>query len=197
GEIVNKNGAPGFEGYYKNEEANAERVRHGWYWSGDLGYRDDAGWLYFGGHDFEWIRVDGENFAAAPVERILARHAAVVLAAVYAVPDEEVGDQVMATLLLRPGTAFDPDDFDEFLAEQTDLGTKWSPRFVRVTEDMPVTESQKPLKRQLRRERWDTGDAVYWRPTKGATLRLMTAADRDALFAEFARHGRSGVLDMV
>ncbi|MFA5885482.1 MAG: AMP-binding protein [Acidimicrobiia bacterium] len=196
GEIVNKNGAPGFEGYYKNEEANAQRIRNGWYWTGDLGYRDDAGWMYFGGRDFEWIRVDGENFAAAPIERILARHAAVVLAAAYAVPDEEVGDQVMATLLVRPGADLDPEDFDEFLGEQTDLGTKWSPRYVRVTEDMPVTESQKPLKRQLRRERWDTDEIVLWRPSKGAPLQPMTAADRDALHAEFERHGRLAALDV-
>jgi len=196
GEIVNKNGAPGFEGYYKNDEANAQRIRNGWYWTGDLGYRDDAGWMYFGGRDFEWIRVDGENFAAAPIERILARHAAVVLAAVYAVPDEEVGDQVMATLLVRPGTEFDPEDFDEFLGEQTDLGTKWSPRYVRVTEDMPVTESQKPIKRQLRRERWDTDEVVFWRAGKGAPLQRMAPADRDALHAEFERHGRVAALDV-
>jgi len=196
GEIVNKNGAPGFEGYYKNDEANAQRIRNGWYWTGDLGYRDDAGWMYFGGRDFEWIRVDGENFAAAPIERILARHASVVLAAVYAVPDEEVGDQVMATLLVRPGTEFDPEDFDEFLGEQTDLGTKWSPRYVRVTEDMPVTESQKPIKRQLRRERWDTDEVVFWRAGKGAPLQRMAPADRDALHAEFERHGRVAALDV-
>jgi len=196
GEIVNKNGAAGFEGYYKNDEANAARIRNGWYWTGDLGYRDDAGWAYFGGRDFEWLRVDGENFAAAPIERILARHSDVVLAAVYSVPDEEVGDQVMATLLVRPGTAFDPDDFDDFLGEQTDLGTKWSPRYVRITEDMPVTESQKPIKRQLRRERWETDEPVFWRPAKGASLRAMTAADRDALHAEFERRDRLSALDV-
>ena len=197
GEIVNKNGAKGFEGYYNNDEANAQRIRNGWYWTGDLGYRDEAGYLYFGGRDFEWIRVDGENFAAAPIERILARHSSVVLAAVYAVPDEEVGDQVMATLLVKPGTVFDQEDFDEFLGEQTDLGTKWSPRYVRITEDMPVTESQKPIKRQLRRERWDTDEPVYWRPAKGAPLRLMTASDREALHAEFTRHGRLAALDVI
>jgi fatty-acyl-CoA synthase len=195
GEIVNKHGAPGFEGYYKNDEANAARIRNGWYWTGDLGYRDEDGWAYFGGRDFEWLRVDGENFAAAPIERILARHHDVVLAAVYAVPDEEVGDQVMATLLVRPGTGFDPDDFDEFLGEQTDLGTKWSPRYVRITEDLPVTESQKPLKRQLRRERWDTDEPVFWRPTKGEPLRAMTDADRAGLEAEFETRGRLASLD--
>ncbi|MEI8001996.1 MAG: AMP-binding protein [Actinomycetes bacterium] len=196
GEIVNQRGAASFEGYYHNDDANSQRIRHGWYWSGDLGYRDDAGWVYFGGRDFEWLRVDGENFAAAPIERILARHPAVVLAAVYAVPDEEVGDQVMATLLVRDPADFDPAEFDAFLAAQSDLGTKWAPRYVRVTTELPVTESQKPLKRQLRRERWDTTDAVSWRPAKGQPLQPMTGADRSALLAAFARHGRSGALDV-
>ena len=60
-----------FEGYYNNPEADAERTRNGWYWSGDLGYRDDDGVFYFAGRTGDWLRVDGENFAAAPVERIL------------------------------------------------------------------------------------------------------------------------------
>jgi len=170
GEIVNKKGAAGFEGYYKNDEANAQRVRAGYYWTGDLGYRDEQGFFYFAGRDFEWLRVDGENFAAAPVERILARHPDVVLAAVYAVPDEDVGDQVMAALQLRPGVTFDAAAFDRFLAEQPDLGTKWSPRYVRITETLPMTETQKVLKRVLRRERWEVPDPLYWRPHKGDAL---------------------------
>ena len=73
GEIVSRNGAARFEGYYANDEAEAERTRGGWYWSGDLGYRDEAGLFYFAGRPADWLRVDRENFAAAPVERILAR----------------------------------------------------------------------------------------------------------------------------
>ena len=86
GEIVSRNGAPRFEGYYANEEAEAERTRGGWFWSGDLGYRDEAGFFYFAGRPADWLRVDGENFAAAPVERILARFPGVVTAAVYPGP---------------------------------------------------------------------------------------------------------------
>ena len=51
----------------------------------------------------DWLRVDGENFAAAPVEHVLARHPDVVLAAVYAVPSADVGDEVMVALHLRDG----------------------------------------------------------------------------------------------
>ena len=116
GELVNTGGKALFEGYYKNEAADAQRTRGGMYWTGDLAYRDADGFLYFAGRDFEWLRVDGENFAAAPVERILARFPGVVLAAVYAVPDEEVGDQVMAALQLADPARFDPAAFDAFLA---------------------------------------------------------------------------------
>ena len=116
GELVNTGGKALFEGYYKNDVADRQRMRDGMYWTGDLAYRDADGFLYFAGRDFEWLRVDGENFAAAPVERILARYPGVVLAAVYAVPDEEVGDQVMAALQLAEPERFDPADFDAFLA---------------------------------------------------------------------------------
>jgi len=195
GEIVNKQGAAMFEGYYKNDEANAARVRDGLYWTGDLGYRDDAGYFYFAGRDFEWLRVDGENFAAAPVERILARHPDVVLAAVYAVPDPLVGDRVMAALQLRPDATFDPHGFAAFLAEQPDLGTKWSPRFVRITEALPMTETSKVLKRVLRRERWECADPVWWQPEKGDPYRRLEPGDADLLSEEFAARGRGTVLD--
>jgi fatty-acyl-CoA synthase len=197
GEIVNKHGAQTFEGYYRNDEANAARLRDGYYWTGDLGYRDERGFFYFAGRDFEWLRVDGENFAAAPIERILARHPDVVLAAVYAVPDEDVGDQVMAALQLRPGATFDPGAFDRFLGDQPDLGTKWSPRYVRVAGALPVTETQKVLKRALRRERWEGDDPVFWRPERGAPLVAMGDAARRELRDRFEARQRLDQLERV
>jgi fatty-acyl-CoA synthase len=197
GELVNRLGGTGFEGYWNNEEANASRVHDGIYWTGDLGYRDTAGFLYFAGRDHDWLRVDGENFAAAPVERILGRVPGVLLAVVFAVPDAMVGDQVMAVMQLRPGVSFDPSGFASFLAEQEDLGTKWAPRFVRVTEQLPLTETSKVLKRSLRAERWECDDPVWWRPEpKGTEWRRLTAEDVAAIAAEFERRGRSHVLEL-
>jgi fatty-acyl-CoA synthase len=187
----------GFEGYWNNDEANAARVRDGYYWTGDLAYRDEAGWFYFAGRDFEWLRVDGENFAAAPIERIVSRHPDVVLAAVYAVPAVDVGDEVMVALQLRPGATFDPDAFDSFLGAQADLGTKWSPRFVRVTDALPVTETSKVLKRVLRRERWETDDPIWWRAERRGAYRAMTPRDVAALRAQFEQRGRAEVLEAV
>jgi fatty-acyl-CoA synthase len=181
GEMVNQAGGAGFEGYWRNSEAESARVRNGWYWTGDLAYRDENDFFYFGGRDFDWLRVDGENFAAAPVEGVLQRHPDVVLASVYAVPDTVVGDQVMTTLLLRPGSTFDPASFGEFLAGESDMGTKWAPKYVRITDDLPVTATTKVLKRVLRNEGWRSLDPVWWRPQKDAAYRLLTDADADAL----------------
>ncbi len=166
GEMVSTQGAAGFEGYWRNEEADAERVRNGLYWTGDLAYVDADGWVYFAGRGFEWLRVDGENFAAAPVERILARHADVAEVAVYAVPDEVVGDQVMAAVVTT-AESFDGDGLADFLADQPDLGTKWAPRYVRVVEALPATPTNKVLKRELRADGWDVDDEVWWRPERG------------------------------
>lgn len=147
----------------------------------DLAYRDEQDFFYFGGRDYDWLRVDGENFAAAPVEEILQRHPDVVLASVYAVPDVVVGGQVMATALLREGTAFDPDAFAELPKGQSDMGTKWSPTYVRVTDALPVTATTKVLKRVLRNEGWRAPSPVWWRPDKSGAYRLLLDADADAL----------------
>ena len=190
GEIVGRNVVDRFEGYYRNPEAEAERTRNGWYWSGDLGYVDEAGVFYFAGRAGEWLRVDSENFATAPVERIVGRFPGANGVAVYPVPDERTADdQIMLALELDADAAFDPDAFGRFLAEQPDLGTKWAPRYVRVTT-LPVGATNKIDKRPLRAERWYTDDPVYWRPGPEPAYRRFTADDLAALEARFREFGR-------
>jgi fatty-acyl-CoA synthase len=181
GEIVETAPASGFEGYYNNETATRTRFRDGMYWSGDLAYRDADGWLYFAGRSNEWLRVDGENFAAAPVESIVGRHPDIRSVAVYAVPDDPVGDRVMVAVELREGAGFAPADFDAFLDRQPDLGTKWRPAFVRVTGELPKLASMKIDKMRLRREAWRAPEPVFWRPAKGEVLRPLEPADRTRL----------------
>ena len=107
GELVNTYGVGGFTGYYNDEAATQERMRHGMYWSGDLAYRDADGWIYLAGRTADWMRVDGENLAAGPIERILQRLPEINHVAVYAVPDEHVGDQVMAAVVLNDASGVD------------------------------------------------------------------------------------------
>lgn len=178
GELVSKTGGQSFEGYWRNEEAMEARLRNGWYWTGDLAYRDEAGFFYFAGRDNDWVRVDGENFGSAPVERILSRLDGVLIAAVYAVPDEHVGDQVMAALELAEGATFDASSFGSFLAAQEDLGTKWAPKYVRISRELPKTATSKVIKKSLRAERWRTNDPVWWRPS--SELAYVALSEEDA-----------------
>ena len=194
GELVNPDGAGGFEGYYKNPEADAERVRYGVYWTGDLAYYDADGYFYFAGRNSDWLRVDGENFSAAPVEAILARDPIVVLAAVYAVPSPEVGDEVMVALHLRDGATFDGEAFAEFCAAQSDLSPKWLPRFVRISHGLPSTATQKVLKRVLQNERWECEDEVWWREGRSTAYRRLSAEDQTALRELFAQRGREHLI---
>lgn len=194
GEIVSRDGVGSFEGYYANPEATEERARGGWYWTGDLGYRDDDGTLYFAGRTADWLRVDGENFAAGPVERVLGRFPGVAAVVVYGVPDPRTGDQVMAALELDAGVAFDADAFAAFLAEQPDLGTKWAPRFVRVVDTIPLTATGKVDRKPLRAERWHTDDPVWLRPDATLAYRRLTDDDVADLVKSFADAGRAGML---
>ena len=197
GEIVNRSGPGKFEGYYGAPEAEEERTRDGWYWTGDLAYRDAEGYFYFAGRRGDWLRVDSENFAAGPVESLLSRYPAISVCAVYGVPDTRSGDQVMTALELAPGAEFDPVDFANWLDTQPDLGTKWAPRFVRVTAYLPQTATGKVTKVDLRREAWECDDPVWWRPgrdpagdARAGGYRPLTDDDRSGL----AEHGRSDVL---
>jgi fatty-acyl-CoA synthase len=178
GELVNTTGAGAFAGYYRDEDAEAERMRGGMYWSGDLAYRDSAGFVYFAGRTADWLRVDGENLAAAPIERVLLRHPAVSEAAVYAVPDPSVGDQVMAALVLSG--SLEPDELEEFLRRQADLSTKGWPRYVRIVPPdagLPRTPTNKVLKRELAAQGPVPGDGVLWvREERGTSYACLGAA---------------------
>ncbi|ULE31591.1 fatty-acid--CoA ligase FadD1 [Mycobacterium sp. IDR2000157661] len=149
GELVNTDGSGLFRGYYNDSEATDERMRHGMYWSGDLAYRDADGFIYLAGRTADWMRVDGENLATAPIERILLRLPAMNRVAVYPVPDELVGDQVMAAVVLQDDADLTPEGFEEFLAAQRDLSPKAWPRYLWIADDLPSTATNKILKREL------------------------------------------------
>ncbi len=161
GELVNPQGRGWFRGYYGDEAAEDERMSGGVYHSGDLAYRDEAGYAYFAGRLGDWMRVDGENLGTAPIERILLRYHDVIDVAVYAIPDPHVGDRVMAALVLSPDATFDAQAFTTFLADQPDLGLKQWPTFVRIGTALPRTETFKVIKRLLSAEALDCTDPVF------------------------------------
>ena len=170
GELVNTSGSGLFRGYYNDPGATDQRLRHGMYWSGDLAYRDADGWIYLAGRTADWMRVDGENLTTAPIERILLRLNAISRVAVYPVPDDFVGDQVMAAVVLRDGAELTPAAFEGFLRAQRDLSPKGWPRYLWIAEDLPSTATNKILKRELIARGVEPAGRVLWR-RDGTTFR--------------------------
>ncbi|MEW1635738.1 AMP-binding protein [Streptomyces sp. NPDC093801] len=210
GELVNR-GRSRFEGYWRNPAAEAARTRRGasgtgpgegWYWTGDLFFRDPDGFLYFAGRTDDQLRVDSENLAAAVIENILARWEAAAAVAVYAVPDEAAGDQVMAAVALRGGASFDPEAFAAFLAAQPDLGTKMAPRYVRILDALPVTATNKVHRAALRRTGFLPHPPRDGAPVPGPVWHRVGGAYRpldgpalDTLLSAYAAHGRRDLLE--
>jgi fatty-acyl-CoA synthase len=126
------------------------------------------------------MRVDGENLAAAPIERILQRLPEINHVAVYAVPDERVGDQIMAAVVLNDAGTLSPRHFEQFLTEQPDLSPKAWPRYVRINDALPQTATNKILKRALIQEGVTAGDGVMWeREARGRTYTVRGILQND------------------
>ena len=164
GELVNTHGVGGFTGYY-NDPMRRPTSGCGTACTGRAIWpiaTPTAGSTWPGG-TADWMRVDGENMAAGPIERVLQRLPGINHVAVYAVPDEHVGDQVMAAD--RPRTTestLSPEQFEEFLASQPDLSPKAWPRYVRINDALPQTATNKILKRALIAEGVTPGGGVLW-----------------------------------
>jgi fatty-acyl-CoA synthase len=200
GEIVNTSGVGVFEGYYNNDEANARATRNGWYWSGDLGYLDGEGFLYFAGRNADWIRVDGENFPVGPIETVVSRHPDVLACAAYGVPDPEAGDRVMLALVLRDGAEFDPVEFAAWIDGQADLSPKWRPTHLRVATALPTSPTNKVLTRTLvhqkyRLDRTD-GDPLWFRARGDDAFRPFGPDEAEDLRRRMDEFGRQRFWDL-
>jgi len=100
-------------------------------------------------------------------------------------------------LLMHNDVDFDPEGFAKFLEGEAALGPKWVPRLARITRQLPTTVTNKVLKRQLRAERWDCEDPVWWRPRRGDGYVALTDEDRAALKRRFVERGLGHVLERV
>ncbi len=200
GEIVNTSGVGVFEGYYNNDEANSRATRNGWYWSGDLGYLDGEGFLYFAGRNADWIRVDGENFPVGPIETVVNRHPDVLACAAYGVPDPEAGDRVMLALVLRDGAQFDPAEFAAWIDGQADLSPKWRPTHLRLATALPTSPTNKVLTRTLvhqkyRPDRTD-GDPLWFRAKGDVAFRPFGPDEGEDLRRRMDEFGRLRFWDL-
>lgn len=134
--------------YYKNPGASDERIRDGWFHTGDLVTADDAGNLYFVDRLSDSLRRRGENISSWEVEREINRHDAVLESAVFGVPSELGEDDVMAVIVPREGHTITP---EELVAHCEGLMAGFMvPRYVEIRDGLPKTETHRVRKAELK-----------------------------------------------
>ena len=168
GEITIKNPAV-MPGYWRNEEQTGESLRDGWLYTGDLGWLDDDGFLYFVDRKKDVIRRRGENISSQEVENVVKANPNVLDCAVVAVPSDLGEDEVKAYVTPRPGATVNPEELVYWCAEN--LAYFKVPRYWEVRDELPRTPSLRVRKDVLRREREDLIEGCYDRETAGIRLR--------------------------
>lgn len=134
-------------GYLDNDEATAQAFAGGWLHSGDLGYRDEDGFLFIVDRKKEMIIRGGYNVYPREVEEILYTHPSVFECAVVGAPDERLGEEVHAYVSVKVGTVVDPQTLIDFVKDR--VAAYKYPRVVHIVADLPKTATGKILKREL------------------------------------------------
>jgi crotonobetaine/carnitine-CoA ligase len=150
GEIT-VHGVPGrtlMKGYYKDPEATAAALRDGWLHTGDHGWVDELGYLYFFDRKKDVIKRAGENVSAMEVETVLLEHPEIALAAVVAAPDPVRDEAVKAFIVRREGSALDAGAVQAFCSER--LAPFKVPTIVEFRDALPLTSVGKVEKKVLR-----------------------------------------------
>lgn len=149
GEVVIR-GHNVMKGYYKRPAETAEAFAGGWFHTGDIGVIDADGYVSIVDRKKDMVLRGGMNVYPREIEEVLMTHPAVSLAAVIGVPDERLGEEVKAFVVLKPGQSLTADALVEWSREQ--LAAYKYPRIVDIRESLPVGPTGKVFKRALRDE---------------------------------------------
>src|SRR5690606_11544924 len=147
GEITARSAEPGmfFTEYLNNPEATASTLKDGWLYTGDRGFLDEDGYLYFDGRLKELIRRAGEMISPTEIEQQMLKHPSVKDCAVVGVPDDITGEEVKAVIVAREQVA--PDDLLAFLDGR--IPRYMMPRYFTFVSEIPKTETQKIKRHEL------------------------------------------------
>lgn len=142
-------GATIMSGYDNRPEANAEAFRNGWFCTGDVGYLDEDGRLYIVDRKTDMVISGGENIYCAEVERVLLQHPAVLEGSTFGVPDDRLGEKLVAVVRFRDDGQADAHGIVAFLGEH--LAAYKVPKDIVITgEPLPLNAAGKILKGKLR-----------------------------------------------
>ena len=137
------------KGYWNRPDATAEVLKDGWLLTGDLARVDEDGYFFIVDRKKEMIIRGGFNVYPREIEEVLYEHPAVLEAAVIGVPDEALGEEVAAAVVLRPGHDASADDIREFVKDR--LAAYKYPRHVWFADELPKGPTGKILKREISR----------------------------------------------
>jgi len=169
GEIVKQSPAM-MKGYYKNPKATAEALKGGWLYTGDLGYLDEEGFLYFVDRKKDMVKRGDENISSEEVERVLNSHPLIAESAVIGVPDPIRQEEVKAIVVLKPPATPEvllPQEIWDFCKEH--LAPFKIPRYLEYRDSLPKTPSSKIQKSLLREETKERVKAAFDRLEIGKT----------------------------
>ena len=136
------------KGYYNNLEATDEALKNGWFCSGDLGYFDEDGYLFFVDREKDMIISGGENIYSAEIENVLLRHDKVFEVAVVGVPDDKWVEAVKAYIVLLDQAEMDEDEVINFCKEH--LASYKRPKHIEFVKLLPKNQMGKVLKKELK-----------------------------------------------
>jgi acyl-CoA synthetase (AMP-forming)/AMP-acid ligase II len=140
------------KGYWRQPEATAAVLQHGWFRTGDIAKRDADGLYYIVDRAKDMIVSGGENIYSAEVESALSMHPAVAAVAVIGVPDERWGEAVKAIVICRKDAAIDAETLTVFCRSR--LAAYKIPKSIEFVESFPLVASGKVSKRELRARYW-------------------------------------------
>lgn len=151
-----------FEGYYNDPEATVRQWKNLWFHTGDLGYFDRDGYLYFFDRKKDYLRRRGENISSFEVEQAIATHPSVAEVAVHGVASEFSEDDVKACVVLKPGQSVSHEELWEFC--KANLPYFAVPRYIEFFDALPRNPVGRVLKYELREAA--TGSAAWDADTK-------------------------------
>jgi long-chain acyl-CoA synthetase len=135
-------------GYHNKPEITARCIdADGWFATGDLGSVDADGYLNLAGRAKELIIRNGLNVYPDEIEAVLGEHPDVVLSAVVGLPDEAVGEEIAALVVMREGASAGARDLQAFMREH--VAAYKYPRVIQVVDELPLGPTGKVLKRAI------------------------------------------------
>jgi len=135
-------------GYYKNPEATNASFRDGWFYTGDLGYFDEEGYLYVSGRKKDMVKSGGISIYPLEIESVIYTHPGILEAAVIGVPDPQWGEALKAVIVLKPGAKIQSGELLSYCKER--LSAYKVPKSVEFRDSLPHTEVGKVNKVKLK-----------------------------------------------